>query len=64
MAQGPSPEKSIQDLIVACYANDYVGYVIPEDAYAAGGYESGVTFCAENAERMIADAAATLLVSL
>jgi len=54
----------IDDLIVACYANDYVGYVIPEDAYAAGGYESGVTFCSENAERMIADAAISLLASL
>ncbi|MCH8814665.1 MAG: neutral/alkaline non-lysosomal ceramidase N-terminal domain-containing protein [Chloroflexi bacterium] len=54
----------IDDLLVACYANDYVGYVIPEDAYAQGGYESGATFCAENAERMIADAATTLLASL
>ena len=52
------------DLIVACYANDYVGYVIPEDAYAAGGYESGVTFCSENAERIIADAATSLLGDL
>jgi len=56
--------RSIEDVFVACYANDYVGYVIPEDAYAAGGYESGVTFCAENAERMIADAAISLLTSL
>jgi hypothetical protein len=54
----------ISDLLVACYANDYVGYVIPEDAYAQGGYESGVTFCAEGAEAMIRDAAIDLLKEL
>jgi hypothetical protein len=54
----------IDDLIVACYANDYVGYVIPEDAYAAGGYESGVTFCSDDAEQLIADAAISLLAAL
>lgn len=64
VAQGPSPENRFDDLLVACYANDYVGYVIPEDAYAAGGYESGVTFCTENAERIIADAAISLLADL
>ena len=64
VAQGPSPEQRIDDLLVACYANDYVGYVIPEDAYAAGGYESGVTFCTEDAERMIADEALRLLAEV
>lgn len=48
-------------VFIACYANDYVGYVIPEDAYAQGGYESGVTFCAEGAEGMIRDEAIALL---
>lgn len=49
------------DLIVACYANDYVGYVVPEDAYEQGGYEPGVTFCAQGAEAAIRDAAVDLL---
>jgi neutral ceramidase len=49
------------DVFIACYANDYVGYVIPEDAYAQGGYESGVTFCAEGAEALLRDEAIALL---
>lgn len=49
------------DVFIACYANDYVGYVIPEDSYAEGGYESGVTFCAEGAEALVRDEAITLL---
>lgn len=52
------------DVFIAGYANDYIGYVIPEDAYAKGGYESGVTFCAEGAESIIRDAAITLLTEV
>jgi hypothetical protein len=46
---------------LACYANDYVGYVIPAAAYEEGGYEAGITFCAQEAEGIIIDASLELL---
>ena len=49
------------DLLVACYANDYVGYVVPADAYDAGGYEPGVTFFEPAAEAIIRNASIDLL---
>jgi neutral ceramidase len=49
------------DVLIACYSNDYIGYVIPEDAYTQGGYESGVTFFAEGAEALVRDEAIALL---
>ena len=49
------------DLLVACYANDYIGYVIPPAAYEEGGYEAGITFCAAEAEGIIVDASLELL---
>ena len=51
----------VDDLLVACYANDYVGYVIPEHSYNEGGYESGVTFCEPEAEGIIMSASVGLL---
>lgn len=51
----------LEDLLLACYANDYVGYVIPPGAYDEGGYESGVTFCTPEAEALVREAALTLL---
>ena len=42
---------------MACYANDYIGYVIPPAAYDEGGYEAGITFCTPEAEGMFVDAA-------
>ncbi len=51
----------IDDLFVACYANDYVGYVIPPHAYEEGGYESGITFCGPEAEGIIRNASTRLL---
>jgi hypothetical protein len=51
----------IQDLFVACYASDYIGYVIPPEAYEQGGYESGVTFCPPEAEGIIRDTSLALL---
>jgi hypothetical protein len=51
----------VDDLFVACYANDYIGYVIPPHAYDEGGYESGITFCGPEAEGIIRDASVELL---
>jgi hypothetical protein len=44
-------------LLVACYANHYVGYFVPRDAFAAGGYEPGVTMLDETAEETLRHAA-------
>ena len=51
----------VDDLLMACYANDYIGYVIPPGAYDEGGYEAGITFCTPEAEGMIVDASLELL---
>ena len=51
----------IEQLLIACYANDYIGYLIPEHAFDEGGYESGVTFFAGEAEVMIRKSAAEML---
>ncbi|MBI2914082.1 MAG: neutral/alkaline non-lysosomal ceramidase N-terminal domain-containing protein [Chloroflexi bacterium] len=51
----------LHTLLVACYANDYIGYVIPPDAYEQGGYEAGVTFCPPEAEAIIVDASLAAL---
>ncbi len=48
-------------LPVACYANHYIGYVVPEAAYDEGGYEPGVAILAPEAERIGTDAALSLL---
>lgn len=46
-------QSGLGELIVAGYANDYVGYVVPGHAYDEGGYEAGVTFFAPEAEAII-----------
>ena len=60
-AQAIRTECGSEDLLLACYANDYIGYVIPQDAYEQGGYESGITFCGPEAERIIVDTSLALL---
>lgn len=52
------------DVLMACYANDYVGYVVPEHAYEEGGYEAGMTPHAPAADSMIRDAARRLLAEV
>ena len=47
--------------LIACYANDYIGYVVPPAAYEEGGYEAGITFCTPEAEGLIMDASLELL---
>lgn len=44
---------AIRHLLVACYANHYVGYVCPPEAYEEGGYEVGVTLFAPEAEAIV-----------
>jgi hypothetical protein len=51
----------IEDVMTACYANDYIGYVIPPAAYEEGGYEAGITFCTPEAEGMFVESAVYLL---
>ncbi len=55
VARRPGRERTsgITDLFVACYANDYIGYLIPPPAYEQGGYEAGITFCPPEAEGII-----------
>lgn len=51
----------VHDLLLPCYANDYVGYVIPPQAYEQGGYEAGITFCTAEAEAIVVEASLGLL---
>jgi hypothetical protein len=51
----------IGDLLIAGYANDYIGYVVPVQAFEEGGYETGVTFFGGEAEDIIRRAAIDLL---
>ena len=50
-----------EQLLIAGYANDYVGYVVPDSEYDEGGYECGVTPCAPGAELIIRQTAIDLL---
>ena len=54
-------QAGVSDLFLACYANDYIGYVVPPEAYEQGGYEPGVTFCPPEAEAVIVDISVRLL---
>jgi hypothetical protein len=54
-------EAGAPDLLIACYANDYPGYVIPASAFEEGGYESGVTFFGPEAEPIIRQTAVEML---
>lgn len=58
---GASPGADVADLFLACYANDYIGYVIPAEAYEQGGYEPGVTFFPPEAEALVRRAAVDVL---
>ena len=48
-------------LPVACYANHYIGYVVPAGAYDEGGYEPGVSMLAPEAEAIATREAVALL---
>ena len=51
----------LRHLPVVCYANHYVGYVVPPAAYDEGGYEAGVTWLAPEAEGIVKHEALALL---
>ncbi len=51
----------LRRLPVACYANHYIGYVVPPAAYDEGGYEAGVTWLAPEAEGIVKTEALSLL---
>jgi hypothetical protein len=48
-------------LLVACYANHYVGYLVPRHSFDEGGYEPGVAMLGESAEETLRLAAIDLL---
>jgi neutral ceramidase len=52
---------ALPDLLVAGYANHYLGYVVPRHAFEAGGYEAGVTVVDESAEKTLRLAAIDLI---
>jgi hypothetical protein len=54
-------ELKLPHLLVACYANHYAGYFVPADAFAAGGYEPGVTLLDDTAEATTRAAAIDLV---
>lgn len=51
----------IRRLAAACYANHYIGYVVPPAAYDEGGYEAGVTVFSPEAEGIVKAEALSLL---
>ena len=52
---------AIPHLLIACYANHHVFYVVPRAEFARGGYEPGVSMLDEGAEETIRAAAIDLL---
>lgn len=51
----------IRHLLIACYANHHVFYVVPRHEFGRGGYESGVALLDEDAEETVRAAAIALL---
>ncbi|MHB8375964.1 MAG: neutral/alkaline non-lysosomal ceramidase N-terminal domain-containing protein [Dehalococcoidia bacterium] len=54
----------VPHLLVACYANHYVGYLVPRHAFDEGGYEPGVTLLDETAEETMRAAAIEVVRSV
>ncbi len=51
----------IKHLLVACYSNHHLMYVVPKHEFARGGYEPGVSILDEDAEMTFRTAAIDLL---
>lgn len=54
-------EASLPNLLIACYSNHYLYYVVPHHAFDEGGYEPGVAVVDEHAEPAFRAAAARIL---
>ncbi|HZP56718.1 MAG TPA: neutral/alkaline non-lysosomal ceramidase N-terminal domain-containing protein [Dehalococcoidia bacterium] len=60
-AQAIREAAGLRNLLIACYANHYVGYMVPAHEFARGGYEPGVALLGETAEAALRQAAIELL---
>jgi len=54
----------LRHLLIACYTNHHVFYIVPREAWAAGGYEPGVSVLDETADETFRAAAVALLRGL
>jgi hypothetical protein len=54
-------ERVPQHLMISCYTNHHVMYVVPKEAWAQGGYEPGVSILDDTAEAIFRAAAVDLL---
>lgn len=55
---------ALPHLLIACYTNHHVFYVVPHDAWAAGGYEPGVAVLDATADGAFRAAAVDLLQAI
>jgi hypothetical protein len=60
-AQRLRADAGIAHLMVSCYTNHHVFYVVPHHAFDEGGYEPGVAVLDESAEATFRDAALSLI---
>jgi hypothetical protein len=51
----------VDHLLIACYTNHHIHYVVPPEAFDQGGYEPGVSLLDEAAEGTFRDAAVAVL---
>lgn len=49
---------------IAGYANDYIGYILTEDAHREGGYEAGVTLTGLEAGAIVAETGKSIVTDL
>lgn len=60
-AQAIQAAAGLRHLLIACYANHHVFYVVPRHEFERGGYEAGVAMLDETAEEAVRQAAIELL---
>jgi hypothetical protein len=46
-------QSGLRHLQIACYANHYIGYVVPAHATAEGGYEPGISMVGPDGEAIV-----------
>jgi hypothetical protein len=56
-AQAIRRDAAMSHLLIACYANHHLMYVVPRHEFARGGYEAGVAMLDEDAEEAFRAAA-------